>query len=71
MHARRTDDTAPQDAGTTPADRAWPLIAHFAAAEARFAERIARTRARTFAYEFVRFGCKQAWACQSAAQWSR
>ncbi|MBA8888617.1 uncharacterized membrane protein YoaT (DUF817 family) [Dokdonella fugitiva] len=66
MHTPCTDDTARPEVvapRTTPADRAWPLIAHFAAAEARFAERFARTRARTFAYEFARFGCKQAWAC--------
>ena len=66
MHASPTDDTArprPDAPRATPADRAWPLIAHFAAAEAGFATRFARTRVRTFAYEFVRFGCKQAWAC--------
>lgn len=67
MHAARTID--PIRSGThaaarpTPADQGWPLVAHFAAAEARFATRVARTRARAFAYEFLRFGCKQAWAC--------
>ena len=57
---RKASDAKPHP---TPADRAWPLIAYFAVAESKLATRFARTRARTFAYEFVRFGCKQAWAC--------
>ncbi|MGN6521258.1 MAG: DUF817 domain-containing protein [Dokdonella sp.] len=67
MHAVRTVDPVPPGthaaARPTSADRSWPLVARFAGAEARFAARFARTRVRTFAYEFVRFGCKQAWAC--------
>jgi uncharacterized membrane protein YoaT (DUF817 family) len=53
----------------TPSDHSsraattWPLIARFADAETRLAENFARTRVRTFIYEFLRFGCKQAWAC--------
>ncbi|MEP7042919.1 MAG: DUF817 domain-containing protein [Dokdonella sp.] len=41
----------------------WPLIARFAAIEARVGARARRHRASAFAYEFLRFGCKQAWAC--------
>jgi len=48
---------------TSDARATWPLVARFADAEARFARGFARTRATTFAYEFLRFGCKQAWAC--------
>ena len=47
----------------TPAARAWPLIAYFAAAETRLGERAARTRCCAWTYEFLRFGVKQAWAC--------
>ena len=45
------------------ADAAWPLVARCADAEARLATRFATTRVRAFAYEFLRFGAKQAWAC--------
>jgi uncharacterized membrane protein YoaT (DUF817 family) len=41
----------------------WPIIAHFAAAERRLGRKAARTRTTYFIYEFLRFGCKQAWAC--------
>lgn len=42
----------------------WPLIARFAAAEARTANAIAaKGPVGVFVYEFVRFGVKQAWAC--------
>lgn len=54
---------AVHNARTTPADAAWPLVARCADAEARLATRFATTRMRACAYEFLRFGAKQAWAC--------
>ncbi len=60
----------PRDASKArlgPAESAasrWPAIARFIAAEARIgAAAEARGPAAHFAYEFVRFGIKQAWAC--------
>jgi uncharacterized membrane protein YoaT (DUF817 family) len=41
----------------------WPLVAHFAQAERRLGCWAARLRWRAIVYEFLRFGCKQAWAC--------
>lgn len=41
----------------------WPLIAHFANAEQRLGAWAARRRSGAIVYEFLRFGCKQAWAC--------
>ena len=41
----------------------WPLLARFIAREAALAERARRSALTHFAYEFVRFGVKQAWAC--------
>lgn len=41
----------------------WPPLARFIAAEARLAHRAAKHPLTAFAYEFVRFGVKQAWAC--------
>ncbi|HEY0232993.1 MAG TPA: DUF817 domain-containing protein [Dokdonella sp.] len=41
----------------------WPLIARFAELEARLGARALRHRPCAFAYEFLRFGLKQAWAC--------
>ena len=46
----------------TPAT-AWPFIAFFAAREAKLGRWAARHRGGAFVYEFLRFGCKQAWAC--------
>ena len=43
--------------------RCGPLIARFAAAESRLGELAARRRGTSVVYEFLRFGCKQAWAC--------
>ena len=46
------------------AARNWPFLAGFVAAERRLGERAgARGRVSAFAYEFVRFGVKQGWAC--------
>jgi uncharacterized membrane protein YoaT (DUF817 family) len=46
------------------AARIWPLLARFIDAEARLGERAeANGPLEHFAYEFVRFGVKQAWAC--------
>ena len=41
----------------------WPLVARFAVAERRLGCWAARRRLRAILYEFLRFGCKQAWAC--------
>jgi uncharacterized membrane protein YoaT (DUF817 family) len=41
----------------------WAALAPFIAGEARFARWAAQRPATAFAYEFVRFGVKQAWAC--------
>ncbi len=43
--------------------RQWPLLARFLDAEARWAEKWSHSRFGLGAYEFVRFGAKQAWAC--------
>ena len=46
------------------AARNWPFLAGFVAAESRLGERAqAIGRLPAFAYEFVRFGVKQGWAC--------
>ena len=46
------------------AARTWPFLAGFVAAEGRLAARAqARGRLTAFAYEFLRFGVKQGWAC--------
>jgi len=52
-----------QPTNTSAAASTWPLIARFAAIEARLGERARTRRANAFAYEFLRFGVKQAWAC--------
>ena len=41
----------------------WPALARFIAGEARLGEWAARRPAVAWAYEFVRFGVKEAWAC--------
>jgi uncharacterized membrane protein YoaT (DUF817 family) len=41
----------------------WPPLRRFIAIETRIGRRAARHPATAFAYEFVRFGIKQAWAC--------
>ena len=49
---------------TSSAARQWPLIARFAEAEERLALAVvARGPLPAGAYEFLRFGVKQAWAC--------
>jgi uncharacterized membrane protein YoaT (DUF817 family) len=54
-----TDDATRQSAA-----RVWPPLARFIDWEARLGDAAeARGRAAHFAYEFVRFGVKQAWAC--------
>ncbi|MFV0368624.1 MAG: DUF817 domain-containing protein [Hyphomicrobiaceae bacterium] len=46
------------------AARRWPALARFIAAERQFAKHMAqRGPVGVCAYEFVRFGVKQAWAC--------
>ncbi|MDR2214650.1 MAG: DUF817 domain-containing protein, partial [Nevskiaceae bacterium] len=41
----------------------WGALRPFIAAEYRIGRRMARRRSTAFAYEFLRFGIKQAWAC--------
>jgi len=41
----------------------WAPLAPFLELEQRLGRRAARTRSTAFAYEFLRFGVKQAWAC--------
>jgi uncharacterized membrane protein YoaT (DUF817 family) len=41
----------------------WAPLVYFIDAEARIAARAERGRATAFAYELLRFGLKQAWAC--------
>ncbi|WHQ69983.1 DUF817 domain-containing protein [Methylorubrum extorquens] len=49
---------------TPSAARNWPFLAGFVAAEHRLGERAqAAGRLPAFAYEFLRFGVKQGWAC--------
>lgn len=50
--------------GRASAARTWPFLAGFVAAEQRLGARAqARGRLAAFAYEFLRFGIKQGWAC--------
>lgn len=57
-------DEASTNAAPTSAAEAWPPLARFIAAEQRIGE-VAEARGPLahFAYEFVRFGIKQGWAC--------
>lgn len=48
---------------TTSAAAGWAPLVRFIAVEARLARFAARRPATAFAYEFLRFGVKQAWAC--------
>ncbi|MCG5247230.1 DUF817 domain-containing protein [Methylorubrum extorquens] len=49
---------------TPSAARNWPFLAGFVGAEGRLGERAqAAGRLPAFAYEFLRFGVKQGWAC--------
>jgi uncharacterized membrane protein YoaT (DUF817 family) len=41
----------------------WAPLRRFVEAESRLGARAARRRDTAFVYEFLRFGCKQAWAC--------
>src|SRR5690348_5937835 len=53
-----------EDATSRSAARIWAPLARFIDWEADLGEKAeARGRAAHFAYEFVRFGVKQAWAC--------
>jgi uncharacterized membrane protein YoaT (DUF817 family) len=59
MQRKVSDETRPQSAA-----RLWAPLARFIDWEARLGEAAeARGPAAHFAYEFVRFGVKQAWAC--------
>ncbi len=48
---------------TTSAAAQWAPLVRFIDAEARLGRWAARRRTTLFAYEFLRFGVKQAWAC--------
>jgi uncharacterized membrane protein YoaT (DUF817 family) len=48
---------------TTSAASQWAPLVPFIAGEARLARWAAQRPATAFAYEFIRFGVKQAWAC--------
>jgi uncharacterized membrane protein YoaT (DUF817 family) len=48
---------------TTSAAAQWPPLARFIETEARLGRWAAQRRGTAFAYEFIRFGVKQAWAC--------
>ncbi len=54
-------------AGGTSGAAGWPLLARSIVRERQLARWAAGRRATLFAYEFVRFGVKQAWACLFAA----
>jgi uncharacterized membrane protein YoaT (DUF817 family) len=45
----------------------WPPLARFVESDALLGRWASKSPARRFAYEFVRFGVKQAWACLFAA----
>jgi uncharacterized membrane protein YoaT (DUF817 family) len=47
----------------TSAASAWRVLTPFIERERRLAERMAARPATLYAYEFLRFGMKQAWAC--------
>ncbi|WP_245448392.1 DUF817 domain-containing protein [Bradyrhizobium nitroreducens] len=51
--------------GVTPPSAAaiWPPLRRFIVGERRLGRFMARRRATAFAYEFLRFGIKQGWAC--------
>jgi uncharacterized membrane protein YoaT (DUF817 family) len=53
----------PPDLRTTSAAALWAPLARFIAVEARIGAWAERRRATAFAYEFLRFGIKQGWAC--------
>ncbi len=56
---QRTLPTPPPSAASR-----WPILARFIVAERRLGDQAERSgRSAQFAYEFVRFGIKQAWAC--------
>ena len=58
------DEHAPRSNSIdSSAAREWPLIARFKSAEARLGDLAARRLWTARAYEFLRFGCKEAWAC--------
>jgi hypothetical protein len=48
---------------TLSAAARWAPLAHFIVAEERMGRWAEQRPATEFAYEFVRFGIKQAWAC--------
>ena len=62
IRSRRLHDPQPIRT-TTSAAAQWAPLARFIAADARLGRWAAQRRATSFAYEFVRFGVKQAWAC--------
>ncbi len=70
--ARRARSWSPADPAAVPGEaapptspyEAWPLLRRLSFRERRLARRAARSgRLGIFAYEFLRFGVKQGWAC--------
>ena len=54
----------PKPSGPTRSAAArWAPLARFIAIESRIGKRAEQGRVTAFAYEFLRFGIKQAWAC--------
>jgi uncharacterized membrane protein YoaT (DUF817 family) len=60
--ARRVHQISPRPP-TQSSAALWAPLARFIAAEARIGQWAEQRPARAVAYEFVRFGLKQAWAC--------
>jgi hypothetical protein len=48
---------------STSINRLGPVLSLLAETERQFADRMAKSRLSAWAYEFLRFGMKQAWAC--------
>jgi len=53
----------PPDPRKTSAAANWAPLARFIDGEARIGRWAQRRKASAFAYEFIRFGIKQGWAC--------
>lgn len=58
-----TRDQQSSGASVASAAQQWALLAHGMALDQRIGAWASQRRGRHFAYEFVRFGVKQAWAC--------
>lgn len=64
MRNNRANARPPQQPSGRPSMAArWPLLARYIKREAAIARWARRRRVTHFAYEFIRFGIKQGWAC--------